>query len=46
MRHLNFSTTARSEIGKSIYCSALLATDDQDPLFLEQEDQGGGFHTF
>lgn len=51
LRHLSFSTIARSEVSKSIYCSCLSATDNQDLWFLEQKDtlkiiQCNGFQTF
>lgn len=51
LSHLCFSTTAMSEMGKSIYCSCLLVTDHQNHRLFEQEDtleiiQCGGFPNF
>lgn len=48
LRHLSFSSTARAKMGKSIYCSSLLVTDNQNYRFFKQEDtleiiQCGGF---
>lgn len=38
LMHLSLSITARSKIGKSIDCSGLLVTDNQNHRLFEQED--------